>query len=184
MNPVREKIFGMSADSSSSRVSNGMKRLWVALILILAFFGIADSAYLAQHELSGTPLICNVSGLSGCNTVAESPFSNLFGIPLALYGVAFYSGMFILAAVELLLSRSPLRRWLQAGALAGALASVCFTLIQQFLIGAFCIYCIISAALTVLMLICAGFLEPFLPRKSVFITPPPKLPPLLMPPAP
>lgn len=162
-----------------------MKRLWVALILILAFLGIANSAYLAQSALGNEPLLCNVSGLSGCNTVAQSPYSALFGIPLGLYGVAFYAGVFILAAVELLLFRPYLRRLLQVGALVGLLASVIFTVIQKFLIQAFCIYCILSALIALLIFVFATLIEPVKrPRRrsAPVITPPPRPPHLLMPP--
>ena len=61
-----------------------MKRIGVVFILIFAFFGLADSSYLAQHELSGEPLICDIQNLSGCNIVTASQYSRLFGIPLAL----------------------------------------------------------------------------------------------------
>ncbi|HUX80753.1 MAG TPA: vitamin K epoxide reductase family protein [Candidatus Paceibacterota bacterium] len=137
-----------------------MKRIGVVAILFLAFCGLADSAYLTQHELSGTPLICNIQNISGCNIVANSPYAHLFGVPLAEYGVFFYGILFVLAALELVLFDRVLRRVLQGVALFGALASLCFELIQAFLIGAFCIYCLVSALITLLVLILASFIEP------------------------
>lgn len=164
-----------------------MKRIAVVCILILAFAGLADSAYLAQHEVSGAPMLCNVEGLSGCNTVASSQYSYLFGIPVAEYGVLFYSILFALAALELFLFSRPLRRVLQALALIGIVVSILSTLLQAFVINAFCIYCLASAVITVLILIAAGFIEPVWRKKngdSPIITPPPTPPRLLMPPAP
>ena len=137
-----------------------MKRIGVVLILALAFCGLADSAYLTQHELSGTPLICNIQNLSGCNTVATSPYSHLFGVPLAEYGVFFYGILFVLAALELVLFDRALRRALQAAAVFGVLASLYFTFIQVFLIGAFCIYCTVSAVIALLVLVFASLIEP------------------------
>ncbi len=64
-----------------SAYSKAMKRMGVVFILILAFCGLAGFAYLAQREVSGTP--------------------NLFGIPLAEYGVLFFGTLFVLAALEL-----------------------------------------------------------------------------------
>ncbi len=137
-----------------------MKRAGVVLILVLAFCGLADSAYLTQHELTGTPLICNIQNLSGCNTVAESQYSSIFGIPLAEFGVLFYSIVFVLAALELFLFDRLLRRLLQGAALVGVLASLYFTGVQIFLIGAFCIYCTVSALITLFILIFASLIEP------------------------
>ena len=149
-----------------------MKRAGVVLILILAFAGIADSAYLAQHEASGTPLLCAIQNLSGCNVVAASQYSHLFGIPLAEYGVVFYGIIFVLAALEIVIFDRLLRRVLQVAALIGVIASLYFTFVQVFLIGAFCIYCFASALIALLVLILASFIEPLRPTKP----PPPALP--------
>jgi len=144
-----------------------MKRAGVVFILILAFFGLADSAYIAQTEASNTPLICNVDNLSGCNIVASSPYAHLFGIPLAEYGVVFYSLIFILAALELALFNRLLRRIIQGISLIGVVASLYFTLIEIFVINALCIYCLVSAFITLLVLIVASFIEPI--RKTIYI---------------
>ncbi|MHB8710196.1 MAG: vitamin K epoxide reductase family protein [Minisyncoccota bacterium] len=137
-----------------------MKRAGVVGILILAFCGLADSAYLAQHEASGTPLFCNIQNLSGCNIVASSQYSHIFGMPLAEFGVLFYSIIFVLAALELIILDRLLRRVLQVAALIGVIASLYFSLVQIFLIGAFCIYCLASALIALLVLILAGLIEP------------------------
>lgn len=147
-----------------ARILDYMKRIWVVIILVLAFCGLANSFYLSQHEKSGVPLLCTTQNLSGCNTVANSPYSHLFGIPLADYGVFFYGIVFVLAALEILLFDQFLRRALQGMALVGVLASVYFTAVQIYFIGAFCTYCAVSTAIALLVLICASFIEPL--RKS------------------
>ncbi len=147
-----------------------MKRFGVIGILTLAFFGLADSAYLAQHEASGTPLLCNIQNLSGCNIVAASQYSHLFGIPLAEFGVLFYSIVFVLAALELVIFDRLLRRVLQVTALVGVAASLYFSLVQIFLIGAFCIYCLASALIALFILILASLIEPI--GRNMHITPP------------
>ena len=163
MNPVRDKNFS-SFGQPSVGVSNGMKRIGAALILVLSLFGLADSAYLAQHEASGTPLLCNIQNLSGCNTVAASQYSRLFDIPLAEYGVLFFSVLFVLAALELVIFDRLLRRVLQGVSLVGVIASLYFTLMQAFVIQAFCIYCLVSALVTLFIFILAGLIEPLRPK--------------------
>lgn len=137
-----------------------MKRIGVIFILFLSFCGLADSMYLAQNETAGTPLLCNIQGLSGCNIVAQSSYSHLFGIPLADYGILFFSILFVLAALELVLFDQLLRRVIQIAALGGFLASIVFMIIQVFLIGALCVYCTASAAITLIVLVTAWFIEP------------------------
>src|ERR1035437_1690346 len=104
-----------------------MKRIGVVAILFLAFCGLADSAYLAEHEINGTPLICNIQNLSGCNIVADSTYSHVFGVPLAEFGVLFYGILLVLAALELVLFDKLLRRVLQGLSLIGVISSLYFT---------------------------------------------------------
>ncbi|MDE1919404.1 MAG: vitamin K epoxide reductase family protein [Patescibacteria group bacterium] len=137
-----------------------MKRTGVVLILLFAFCGLVDSAYIALHEMSGTPLICDINHLSGCNTVVASPYSYLFGIPLAEYGILFYCIVLVLAALELVVFDQLLRRALQGISLVGVIASLYFTLMQVFVIKAFCVYCLGSAFIAVLILILSTFIEP------------------------
>lgn len=168
-----------------------MKRLWVVGILILSFAGLADATYLTQSEITGTPLICNVQNLSGCNIVANSSYSHIFGIPLAEFGMLFYGLMFVLAALELVLFDQLLRRAIQVIALIGILSSLYFTATQIFFIGAFCVYCIASAVITLFSFIFATRIEPIrLRRRPVPVheevppPPPPPTPPYFsMPPA-
>ncbi|MBI3572000.1 vitamin K epoxide reductase family protein [Candidatus Kaiserbacteria bacterium] len=136
------------------------KRAAVVFILIAAFFGLADSAYLAQHEINGTPLLCNIQNLAGCNVVAQSPYSHLFGIPLSEYGILFYGLVFALAAFELVIFDRLLRRALQALALFGLASSLYFTALQVFVINALCIYCMASALLAIIIFLLAFFIEP------------------------
>ncbi len=143
-----------------------MKRAGVAVILVLAFFGLADSAYITQHEVSGTPLICDIQNLSGCNVVVASPYAHLFGIPLAEYGVLFYSILFVIAALELVIFDRLLRRVLQGISLVGVIASLYFTFIQMFIINAFCIYCLASAIIAILIFIFASLIEPLQTNKQ------------------
>ncbi len=169
--------------NGKARILGGMKRVGVVLILILAFAGLADSAYIAQNEASGTPLLCNIQNFSGCNVVAASQYSHLFGIPLAQYGVIFYSIIFILAALEIVIFDRLLRRVLQVASLIGLVSSLYFVFVQIFFIGAFCIYCSVSGLITLLIFILAGLIEPIRRRTNQMLSTTPPPPHLRMPPA-
>lgn len=150
-----------------------MKRAFVVAILVLAFFGTVDSIYLTQHELNGTPLLCNIQNLSGCNIVTTSQYSRVFGIPIAEFGILFYSIIFVLSALEIVIFDQLLRRVLQVASLFGVLSAIYFTSIQMFVIGAFCIYCLASALTAFVIFILASLIEPIgRIRSSISYAPP------------
>ncbi|HEX7651498.1 MAG TPA: vitamin K epoxide reductase family protein [Candidatus Paceibacterota bacterium] len=127
------------------------RTMLLALLIVLAFAGIADAAYLAQSAYTGVALTCNIGGLDGCNTVAQSPYSHLFGVPLGVYGAIFYSLVFVLGAAALALPGLGARRGLLALGIVGAVASVAFIFVQAVFIKALCIYCLGSAIIAFLI---------------------------------
>lgn len=134
-----------------------MKRATFAatLMLVFAALGIADAFYDSYAIYEGQLLWCPPP-IDGCNTVAGSPYARVFGVPLGYLGVVFYLVMFAVAA---LLAFDPLSRGLRWGALVyaalGVSGSIYFMVIQFAFIHAFCIYCAISAVLTLLLLVAA-----------------------------
>jgi uncharacterized membrane protein len=124
-------------------------------MLVFAFIGIADAFYDSYAIYTGQLLWCPPP-IDGCNTVANSPYARIFGVPLGYFGLVIYLHMFALAAI---LAFDPFSRGLRAGALLyaalGVFSSICFMYIQITFIHAFCVYCLISAILTVLLFIAA-----------------------------
>jgi len=128
------------------------RSLLIVLVLVLSFLGIADSWYLYQSAITDTALSCDLgSGLDGCNIVAQSEYSRLFGIPLALYGVGFFALIFVLGASLSVVSSRRLYQTLLAVSVFGVIASAVFVLIQFVVIKALCIYCIASAVIAALL---------------------------------
>lgn len=123
-------------------------------LLVLAFLGLADAWYLAQSAFQGAALFCDVgSALDGCNIVAQSPYSKLFGIPLALYGAFFYAATFVVISILFVRTHHPLYQLAAILGVLGLIASLIFLAIQFILIKAVCIYCIASAAIAALICI-------------------------------
>jgi len=121
-----------------SRIPNWI--LWT--VIALALVGFTDSAFLLAKRISGAPIPCFIT--SGCDTVSKSPYSVLFGVPLSAWGVIFYLGIGFLTLLymdtkNLLVGNSLL--------LQQHLDSYprILHLHSKFKIGAFCIYCILSA---------------------------------------
>ena len=124
-------------------------------MLALALIGIIDASYDSYAIYTGQLLWCPPP-IDGCNTVASSPYARIFGVPLGYFGVVYYLCMFGIAA---LLAHAPFSRGLRLGAVLYAAIGVSFSIyfmyVQRTFIQAFCIYCLVSAVLTLLLVIAA-----------------------------
>lgn len=128
-----------------SRIPNII--LWA--IIALALVGFTDSAFLLSKRLSGAPIPCFIT--SGCDAVSNSPHSVLFGVPLSAWGVIFYFGIGFLALLYWDTKKEIFAKLLAVATTLGFLSSLYFIYIQKFLIGAFCIYCILSAVVSTVL---------------------------------
>jgi uncharacterized membrane protein len=126
------------------------------IITALAVAGLLDSGYLYFTHIQGGDLSCGF--LEGCNIVAASPHSELFGIPLSLWGLIFYAGVLVLGIGFLTSWVQYVKKLFYIAAIIGILFSLYFFYIQAFLIGAWCIYCIVSGIITVALAIVAYFM--------------------------
>ncbi|MEO8041279.1 MAG: vitamin K epoxide reductase family protein [Acidobacteriota bacterium] len=116
---------------------------------IVAVLGLADSAYLTVHHLTAEPVPCSI--ISGCETVLTSPYAEVAGVPLAAFGGIAY---FVAFALALLTAFGNRMTWILFGIQVVLMAAFTAWLIylQGYVIGAFCQFCLISAATTFTML--------------------------------
>ncbi len=107
---------------------------------LLAAAGLLISLYLAATKLAGEVPVCGP--LRGCETVSTSPYSELFGIPVAVFGAGFSA---VLLAASF--------RWWRAGdgravrlayalGLVGLVVIAYLTYLELFVIEAVCIWCV------------------------------------------
>jgi uncharacterized membrane protein len=124
-------------------------------MIMCALFGMAIASYDCYMIYTGQLLWCPPP-IDGCNTVAYSPDGRIYGVPIGYFGLIFYAMMFALA-VLLAFGRSSqgLRLVVLCYTAIGVCGSIGFIYLDLTLIRAFCIYCLISAILTVLLLLFA-----------------------------
>jgi len=124
-------------------------------MLALSLLGLAVAYYDAYSLYNGQQLWCPPP-INGCNQVANSPYARIYNLPVVYFGVVYYLYMFCLAT---LLAYDPFSRGLRLGALIysaiGVGFSIYFSYLQVTFIHAFCVYCLASAVITVLLLIAA-----------------------------
>jgi uncharacterized membrane protein len=139
-------------------------RLWPKmLVTLLALAGLFVSGYLALHELTGSPLICTVTG--SCEEVNNSPYGFWFGIPVSVFGVGGYLAIGIAALAGLRLTDHALLRATNlqlACATLGLLASGYFTSIEAFVLNKWCQWCVASAIIMTII-----FILSIIDRRSV-----------------
>jgi uncharacterized membrane protein len=114
----------------------------------LALVGLADSIYLTVQHVTGQSVRCTI--ITGCSAVLSSPYATVAGQPLALIGAVAYFTVFSCAVLAAF-------GYNVAGKILAVIVSLMFltTLwliyLQAFVIQQYCQFCLISAAVTILL---------------------------------
>lgn len=112
----------------------------------LATFGIGVATYIAIADSGGGSPVC-IAGGHGCQTVAESSYSHVLGVNIAIFGIV---GYVILLACALL--RGDGARMIGfLASLVGFGYSIYLTYLELFKIEAICQWCVASALLMTLL---------------------------------
>jgi uncharacterized membrane protein len=135
----------------------------------LATVGVAITGYLLYVRESGGELVCSTGG---CETVQNSPYAEVLGVPVAALALAGFVGLFAAA-----LARGEWARLTQATlALSAFLFSAYLLYIQVAVIDAICQWClgtdVITTAIAALALLRLRVGAP-LPPKAVPVSPRP-----------
>jgi vitamin-K-epoxide reductase (warfarin-sensitive) len=106
-------------------------------IVILAIAGIVVSGLaLKVHYDTGTEP-CRINDKWDCGVVNHSPYAVIHGVPVAMFGIAGYLLIAILAFIRR-------RDLLLAAALVGLVFALYLTHIEKDVLEVWCLYCVIS----------------------------------------
>jgi uncharacterized membrane protein len=112
----------------------------------VALAGAAVAGYLTYVHYRPDALICTASG--GCETVQESEYATLVGIPVALLGLLGY-----VAVIALTILDGPRARLATAViALSAAGFALYLVALQAFVIDAWCVWCLVNDLIVVPLL--------------------------------
>ncbi len=125
------------------------------IIVLLSFVGILDSGYLTISHLSNTEVICSI--VEGCDVVLSSIYSEVFGVPLAGFGLLFYLSLFFGGLYVLGSKNMAFAKKLLVLPLIGLGVSLYLVYLQLFVLNAICQYCMISATLSLLLFILGAY---------------------------
>ena len=130
-------------------IGNRKSAIYAAAAL-LSLLGLTDAIYLTVEHVTGQSVRCTI--VAGCSEVLSSSYAVVAGIPLAMIGAAAYFTVFSLATLAAFGYRVA-GTLLTALIVAMFLVSLWLIYLQAFVIRAFCQFCLLSAAVTFLLLV-------------------------------
>jgi uncharacterized membrane protein len=121
------------------------------VVAVAALIGLLIAIYTLMFKLGLVgSLAC---GTGGCETVQTSPWATQLGIPVPVWGVAGYGAMLVIALLGL--QAKAHARWvpvlLLLGGTFGLIFSGYLTYLEAYRIGAWCRWCLVSAAVATVM---------------------------------
>ena len=116
--------------------------------LVLSILGVGVATYIAIAESGGGSPVC-VAGGGGCEQVADSEYSELAGVNVAVIGI----GGYLVLAAAALIPGDPGRFLGLMAALVGFMFSLYLTYLELFEIEAICQWCVVSAVLMTALLV-------------------------------
>lgn len=135
---------------SNNRFSN---KVLLRIMAIVALVGVADTIYLTANRYFGAETKCLLT--EGCDVVLNSKYSEFIGIPLAVWGLVFYAGFFILINMVDIYDKRFLVGIFIVFGIVGFVSSLIFLSIQLFVLRALCFYCLMSFISSTILFILA-----------------------------
>lgn len=139
----------MTDEAQVNALSNAMPKLPFVAAFV-ALIGVADAIYLTVHHYTAEPVPCSI--IEGCEMVLTSSYATIGNIPLAAFGATAY---FLAFALALLAAFGNRVMWTLFGVqvVLMSLFTAWLIYLQAAVIGAFCQFCLISAATTLTLLV-------------------------------
>jgi len=119
--------------------------------LILSFTGFIDATFITVKFYLRSPLSCVF--FENCNQVINSSYAEIFKVPISLLGAGFYLTIFLLSVYYLDAKRGWALKVIFFLTVLGLVFSLYLLYVQAFLLNQFCLYCLISAATSILLFV-------------------------------
>ncbi len=130
---------------------NTVPRKLVMTLLIFSFLGFLNATYLSAEYFVGA--VPNCFFLHGCELITAGEYSTIGPIPVAYMGLIFYLIIFALVIAYRECGTRKILRYLGYLTFFGFLFSLWLVYLQSFIIEAFCLYCMISAAMSAVLFV-------------------------------
>jgi uncharacterized membrane protein len=139
-------------------------KILTVFFIAVALIGFTDASYLSiEHFLGETPP-CSI--VEGCERVLKSEYAKIGPIPLALIGATYYLAVLLLGVLYMSRGEWIYISWAFKLLSLGLLVTAWLIYLQLFVINSICVFCVISAASTLLLFLSSLFILRFFPRES------------------
>jgi uncharacterized membrane protein/protein-disulfide isomerase len=133
--------------------------VYFGAVAFLAVIGLGNSIYLSASHYRvymdiGYTSFCAISKSINCDTVSQSPHSIFLGVPVPVWGIIGYIFFLLFLLLAKTKAAQKQRMWSLLTVLSAAFSiySIILALISTFIIQSFCIMCILSYAVSFLLL--------------------------------
>jgi uncharacterized membrane protein len=136
-------------DLKGGMALDGRRLRWFAVVLAAA--GFVDSLYLTWLKVTGSTAAC--SNIGDCDTVNNSVYAEIYGIPIALIGALGYLLVMGLLLLEVRFDarRENIHVALFGLTLVGTIYSAYLTYLEVAVLRAVCPFCVVSAILMTIL---------------------------------
>jgi vitamin-K-epoxide reductase (warfarin-sensitive) len=125
------------------------RRILLAMAVLAAAGAVVSSVSLYHHYGTSQTSFCDFAENFNCDIVNRSRYAMVFGIPVALIGICGYVVLLVLATRYRSQARTP--AVLLSAATLGLGFAFYLTYVEAFVLGAWCILCLSSLALILLI---------------------------------
>lgn len=127
------------------------------VVAAVALVGVFVAAYLLLYNLGAVgSIVCGVGG--GCETVQSSEYAYFLGVPVAAWGLGGYVAILLVALLGIQPAFAD-ERWVAVTLFGLATVAFLFSLylsaLEQWVIGAWCRWCVVSAILATITFVFA-----------------------------
>jgi uncharacterized membrane protein len=121
---------------------------WESFLLAIGLAGLGDSIYLLANTLfPSLKLYCPNTGIINCGEVTSSPFSHIYGIPVAFLAVLWFASLIVLG-----LWRPSIYPYLMMPLWISGIIMISYLIIAEILfIHAICLYCTLAHVCALLL---------------------------------
>jgi uncharacterized membrane protein len=125
------------------------KATWLIPMLLLV--GLSIAGYLTYIKFTTSPVSCGAIG--NCGAVQHSDYAQVFGIPIGVLGLVGYSVLLVIWFGSQYAENDILWQKVLFGlTLCGVAFSAYLTFLEPFVIGATCVWCLLSAQVMLMLL--------------------------------
>ncbi|HKD01102.1 MAG TPA: vitamin K epoxide reductase family protein [Terriglobales bacterium] len=139
-----------------SAMNAGAGRIFLGIAVLAIMGTVVSSVSLYHHYGKDKTTYCDFGENFNCDIVNRSPYSTVFGIPVALIGMVGYLSLLALATFYREKAETP--GMLLVGATLGLGFALYLSYIEAFVLGTWCVLCLSSLAAILLITVLSSVL--------------------------